>query len=187
MAHLLICVRTEDTLLDYTMLSREKSKVEFDDTGIGIALRYDPCTQAGQYFLMQKVLEITEDDSLCDFDNYYKNDATPCKECGDNIANEQEPAQYRLSFVQLVIKRKLSLMFPSSLAYCCYKEMLKSKVFLIRCLNYLKRHTAGCWREGWFPMCECQEVEDMCDCSLTVPKLIEIFVHPAQVNVCHSW
>lgn len=206
MAYLLICVRSEDKLYGYALYSRQKAPVQFDESAVGIALRHDPCSNAGQYFLMRSVRVVQEDKSdanplvsfkevaeskICKCDGSLSKSSPICKDCGKKVKKSTRSSTnvqtHWLSFVQLVVELKLCLLFPSNLAYCCFEAVTSSKVFRCGFWKYLKRRTSGRWREGWFPVCDCQDVYDMCDYSVTVPRLIEISVYPAVVHVCHLW
>lgn len=200
MAYLLICVRNQDTILNFAIFSRELAPVQFEHpTGLG--LRHDPCTEAGQYFLIHHTHLVLLDenienlsdgvtglpqDNLCFCETKAKEKDLMCNVCGDKVP-KREVIVPKLLFGQLEIERKLSLVFPSNLAYSSYHEIVNSRAFRVGFIRYLKLKTQGKWREGWFPVCECDEVMNNCDYGMTIPRLIEVFVRTPPVNVCHMW
>lgn len=55
MAYLLICVRTEDTIVERAVFSKDLAPVKFDTSEMGLAFRHDPCTNSAQYFVIHSL------------------------------------------------------------------------------------------------------------------------------------
>ncbi|XP_045171967.2 uncharacterized protein LOC123534008 [Mercenaria mercenaria] len=55
MAYLLVCVKTDDTIYDRAVFSKDLAPVKFDTSEMGLALRHDPCTNSAQYFVIHSL------------------------------------------------------------------------------------------------------------------------------------
>ena len=200
MAYLLICVKSEDTIYDRAVFSKDLAPVKFDRSEMGIALRHDPCTNSAQYFVIHsqnKHTEVSgkqhsakevEYESGTSQRNDSKIGTSPVCTCSD-IEDLCEACDKKVtpsfSFVLLDIEYKLVAKLKCDIAYTSFQKMSQSKTFREGFVNFIRKNNK--LRDVRRKHCSCESVLSACDLSVRLPWLVEVCLEPAPSHVCYAW
>lgn len=211
MACLFICTRQEENLKDYGIYGRDLAPVTFEETFLGLALWHDPCSDSPEFCLIQGVpsriylkdgskrlktnglernrrrkVDDALSSALCPYcDSKYGSLCTRCYE--DVKANKREDFVliYEPSYVRLTISRRMTITFPSDLAFYVFQELTNSRTFRKKFCKFIRRRYQ--FNDVRNVICKCEGVQQLCEISVTLPYVIEIVIELANSAVCLAW
>lgn len=216
MAYLLICVRTDDTLFDKVVFSKDLAPVKFDTSEMGLAFRHDPCTNSAQYFVIHNVSKpqtlhrnrhIGENSgNRLTFKDHEKGETRQKSDVGtskkeletssactcSNGGNSESPCK--------ACDAKSAPKFSLVLLDIQYKIVTKLKSDIAH-TSFKEVVRSPEFREGFMnfikkknklrdvrrKVCICENVYKACSLSIRLPRLLEIRLEPAPAEVCYSW
>jgi hypothetical protein len=209
MAYLLVCVKTEDTIYDRAVFSKDLAPVKFDKSEVGIALRHDPCTNSAQYFVIHRHThhgKVTQkQNSVKNIENgngnqtgsgtslENKSKTGTSQTCSCNGLNMECSCQScdnnkiapNFSLVLLDTEYKIVTKLKSDVAYESFQEMSQSKVFREGFINFMRKNNK--LRDVRRKHCSCESVLSACELSIRLPWLLEVCLEPAISHVCYAW
>jgi len=204
MAHLLVCLRNDTTIVEHGIYSRDLAPVKFDDSAVGLALRHDPCFDRSQYFVIcKRTLHVTNPSNkpslwhgsvpnvvnssnavrcTCDSEPSYT--LQKCDFCSMKVKTVEV---HTVSFIQLQAEYLLNVCLPVHVAGYCLEAFTSSQVFRTNFINFVRCRLKCKWMDCRDQICHCKNVHESVELKLTIPRLIQVFMQPKEENVCLAW